>query len=88
MAESSRLFEEADVGFGKLKLAVADVSDDLALCWLCVLYKYNTCDVSIQRRQGRCAACVRACVRGNEDALHINLDGKKTHRHDGGHGGE
>ena len=51
MAESSRLFEVVQAGFGKLKLAVADVPDDLALCWLCVLY--NTSDVRIQRRKVR-----------------------------------
>lgn len=83
MAESSRLFEEVDVGFGKLKLAVADVSDDLPLCWLCVLYEYNTSDVSIQRRQGRCAACVGNGDKDeggdeDEDALHNNLMGRDS----------
>ena len=56
MADSSRLFEEVDVSFGKLKLAVTDVSDDLPLCWLLCIVLYCTYDtihlnVRIQRRQ-------------------------------------
>lgn len=67
MAESPRLFEEVDVCFGKLKLAVADVSDDLALCWLCVLYVSTIHLTSEFRGDKEGAACAwgRRCIEYN-----------------------